>query len=74
MLAGSRILRTMPTNGIPQSMRVYQVEDSPIIRERLAAMLCNVQSVEIVGEAEDPVAARIGSEASRPDIVALDCS
>lgn len=53
-------------------VKVYLVEDSPLIRERLTAMLQEVDGVEVVGEAEGPAAALMGIEASHPDVVILD--
>ena len=53
-------------------MKVYLVEDSALIRERLAAMLRTLEGLEIVGEAEAPEAALLGIKASRPDVVILD--
>ncbi|MES2355862.1 MAG: response regulator transcription factor [Pseudomonadota bacterium] len=53
-------------------MKVYLVEDSPLVRERMAAMLRAVDGVEIVGESEDATAAIAGITATLPDIVVLD--
>jgi len=53
-------------------MKVYVVEDSALIRERLIAMLREIEDTEIVGESEEPGAALIGIHATRPDIVVLD--
>jgi two-component system, NarL family, response regulator DevR len=55
-----------------QTTKVYLVEDSLLIRERLAAMVRTLEGIEIVGEAEAPEAALLGIKASRPDVVILD--
>jgi DNA-binding NarL/FixJ family response regulator len=51
--------------------RVYIVEDSPSIRERLLEMLSS-QGISVVGEAESPAEAIAGIRRLRPDCVVLD--
>jgi len=51
--------------------RVYLVEDSASIRERLVEMLAS-QGITVVGEAESPSEAIAGIRRSRPDCVILD--
>jgi DNA-binding NarL/FixJ family response regulator len=53
-------------------MNVFIVEDSASIRERLAAMLGDIEGVTVVGEAETPGEAIEGILRTRPDSVVLD--
>ena len=53
-------------------MNVYIVEDSASIRERLAAMLGDIEGVTVVGQAETPDEALEGIVRTRPDSVVLD--
>lgn len=53
-------------------MKVFLVEDSPIIRERLAALLSSIDQVETVGEAAGADEAVRGILDTRPDTVVLD--
>lgn len=53
-------------------MKVLIVDDSRIIRERLAAMLGAIEGVEIVGEAESPDSAVAAITTLKPDVVLLD--
>jgi DNA-binding NarL/FixJ family response regulator len=53
-------------------MRVFVVEDSTAVRERLVEMIREVQDVEVVGEAGTCEAARAGILATRPDVAILD--
>ena len=53
-------------------MRVYVVDDSPLVRERLVTLLSEVAGVEVVGvtdNAEDGIA---GIAMHRPDVAILD--
>ena len=55
-----------------QPLRVFVVEDSPQIRERIEAMLASIDGVLSVGHAvgaEEAIAAIL---AERPDVVVLD--
>jgi CRP/FNR family transcriptional regulator len=54
------------------STRVFIVEDSASIRERLAGLLGDMEGVSIAGEADTPRAAVEGILRSRPDLVVLD--
>jgi DNA-binding NarL/FixJ family response regulator len=56
----------MSRNHSQQTTKVYLVEDSALIRERLAAMVLALEGIEVVGEAEAPEAALLGIKASRP--------
>jgi DNA-binding NarL/FixJ family response regulator len=53
-------------------MNVFIVEDSASIRERLAAMLGDIEGVHVVGEAETAGEAIEGILRTRPDSVVLD--
>jgi two-component system LytT family response regulator len=54
------------------SIRTLIVDDEPPARERLRRMLAEIETVEIVGEAEDGVRAVQMIEALVPDLVLLD--
>ncbi len=53
-------------------MRVFIIDDSAIVRERLTAMLSELEGIEIVGYAEDAFSAIDGVRAVKPDVVILD--
>jgi len=53
-------------------MEIFLVEDSPMVRARLADMLGAIPGANVVGEAADAQAAIRGILASRPDVVVLD--
>lgn len=52
-------------------LRIFLVEDSAPLRERIAAMLATSE-VSIIGEAATPQASIDGILAARPDVVVLD--
>ena len=52
--------------------RVLIVDDMPDVRAMLAAMLSTVETVEVVGEAEDGEAALNTAQAIQPDVIILD--
>ena len=52
--------------------RVYIVDDSKAIRERLKELLVDIAGIEIIGESEDPTEALVEIRADRPDAVILD--
>jgi DNA-binding NarL/FixJ family response regulator len=58
----------------PVSTKVFVVDDSAIVRERLITLLTEVPNVTIAGEADMPRAALDGIQRHRPDIVVLDIS
>lgn len=62
----------MQTAAPEAQMNVFIVEDSASIRERLAAMLGDIEGVTVVGEAETPGEALEGILRTRPDSVVLD--
>jgi DNA-binding NarL/FixJ family response regulator len=51
---------------------VFIVEDSESIRQRLAALLGDIEGVTVVGEADSPGEALEGILRTRPDSVVLD--
>ena len=53
-------------------MRVYLVDDSILIRQRLARMLSNVRGVQVVGEALEAHEATTAILQLKPDVVILD--
>lgn len=53
-------------------IRVFIVENSAIIRERLVALLSDLQGVEVIGSAEDARAALKSIHLMMPDVVILD--
>ena len=53
-------------------MRVFIAENSSIIRDRLAALLSELQGVEIIGYAEDVSEAVESIRLMKPDVVILD--
>ena len=53
-------------------MRLLIVDDQPIIRRGLALMLATEPDIEIVGQAEDGIAAIEQALATRPDVVIMD--
>ncbi len=54
------------------SVKVLIVEDSPIVRERLVALIADVRNVTIVGQAGDGFQAQALFRQHRPDAVTLD--
>jgi DNA-binding NarL/FixJ family response regulator len=53
-------------------LRLFIVDDSRIVRQRLVAMLSEQPEIEIIGEAEDAFSAIDGIRALDPDVVILD--
>lgn len=53
-------------------MKVFIVEDSPAVLERLQDMVREVQDVELVGDAATYAAAVAGIIATRPDVSIVD--
>jgi DNA-binding NarL/FixJ family response regulator len=53
---------------------VYIVDDSPVLRERLVAMISELPNVEVVGQADIAFEAIHGIRRLRPAIVVLDIS
>jgi len=55
-----------------RAMRVFVVEDSPAVRERLEAMLGEIEGTQTVGVAAEAQSAIEAIRAVRPDVVLLD--
>jgi DNA-binding NarL/FixJ family response regulator len=53
-------------------VRIYLVEDSVMVRNRLAALLWTIPGVQLVGEAESPWDAVMGIRNTHPDVLILD--
>lgn len=53
-------------------LRIFLVEDSPILRERLVEMLASWGKIEIVGHAETEAAADAALQAQDWDVLILD--
>lgn len=53
-------------------MRVLIVDDSALVRERVTALLSEVETVEVVGHAETVREATTSVEELHPDVVILD--
>lgn len=54
-------------------MRVFVVDDSDIVRERLATMLSELtEKIELIGQAQDPLEATESIRKLKPDLVILD--
>jgi DNA-binding NarL/FixJ family response regulator len=55
-----------------KTINVFIVDDSEIVRERLTSMLSEVPSINIVGYADNPLAATESIVALHPDVIILD--
>jgi DNA-binding NarL/FixJ family response regulator len=53
-------------------VKVFLVEDSPLLRERVQAILASIPGAQSVGHAATAQAAIAGIRSARPDIVVLD--
>ncbi len=62
----------METTTAPPTLKVFLVEDSALIRQRLHRLLASVAHVDIVGEADDADSALDGIHASHADIAVVD--
>lgn len=58
--------------GTAYKLRVFLVDDSERIRGRMASLICSIEGVSLVGEAETPAEAMQGILQSNPDVVLLD--
>jgi DNA-binding NarL/FixJ family response regulator len=55
-----------------RTINVFIVDDSEIVRDRLTSMLTEVSSINIIGYADNPLAATESIVRSKPDVVILD--
>ncbi|MFA6438375.1 MAG: response regulator transcription factor [Bacteriovoracaceae bacterium] len=55
-----------------KTINVFIVDDSEIVRDRLTSLLSEVSSINIVGYADNPLAATEAIVNQRPDVVILD--
>lgn len=55
-----------------KTINVFIVDDSEIVRDRLTSMFSEVPSINIVGYADNPLAATESIVKQRPDVVILD--
>jgi two-component system response regulator DevR len=53
-------------------LTVYIVDDSRLIRERIAELVADIAGIEIVGQSGDPLEALYNIRKSHPDVVVLD--
>src|SRR5258705_10980570 len=53
-------------------LKIFLVDDSPLVRQRIAALIGAIKGVEIVGEAEDAGDALSGIAATDADVVIVD--
>jgi DNA-binding NarL/FixJ family response regulator len=53
-------------------MRVYVVDDSPLVRERLVSLLSEVAGVEVVGSADNAEDGMAVIAMKQPDVAILD--
>lgn len=53
-------------------INVFIVDDSEIVRDRLTAMLSEVASIKVVGQADNPLTATESIVQLKPDVVILD--
>lgn len=53
-------------------MRVFLVDDSVVIRQRLKRMLADLKEIEVMGEAADAAEATEAIHVAKPDVVLLD--
>ena len=58
----------------PDEVKVFVVEDSALVRERLVEMIREVKGVDVVGEAASYGAAVRGILSTQPDVAILDIS
>ena len=64
----------MPTETEPQKSKVFLVDDHPLVREHLSALLRAEADLEVCGEAADGPTALSLIGQRRPDLVILDIS
>lgn len=60
------------SNLAESDMKVFVVEDSAAVRERLVEMIREIEGMEVVGEAESSDTAVVGITSTKPDVAILD--
>jgi DNA-binding NarL/FixJ family response regulator len=68
------MIQTIHNNPAAWDMKVFVVEDSQAVRERLVDMINDIADVGVVGEADSYDTAVSGILATRPDVAILDIS
>jgi DNA-binding NarL/FixJ family response regulator len=58
--------------GYLQLVKILVADHSAIARERLVALLADIEGVDIVGEAADAADARVLAEKLKPDVAIVD--
>lgn len=53
-------------------MKVFIADDSSLLRRQLIELLCELEGVEIIGQAQDTKEALYAIRALRPDVITLD--
>lgn len=53
-------------------MRVYVVDDSSLVRERLVALLSEIEGVDVIGTADNAEEGIVGISKEKPDVAILD--
>ena len=53
-------------------LKVFIADDSPIVRQRLATMLLELEGIEIIGQAQNSVETCESVQSLNPDVVILD--
>jgi DNA-binding NarL/FixJ family response regulator len=59
-------------NRVGEDMKVFVVEDSAAVRERLIEMIREVSDIAVVGEADTFKSAVVGIRKTAPDVAILD--
>ncbi len=72
MLNSEALPMVAPNMPTQSALRIFLVEDSPILRERLVEMLASWGAIEIVGHAETEAAADAALQAQEWDVLILD--
>ncbi len=62
----------MNSNQPLPAVRVFLVEDHPIIRDHIAELVRSVAGTQVVGTADEPESACAGIGLTQPDIVVVD--
>lgn len=73
MSESGRLTHVEDSGTLPDpAMKVFLVEDSPMLRERLQGIVASVPGTQPVGHAGTAQAAIAGIQRTKPDIVVLD--